>query len=183
MKKIFFILSFIFISNILSAQNIKDSSILKKNSVFIEVGGSSFCGYSINYKRDFHLNKNFLLSSSLGFGLRLVGWKTKPLLFPFKITLKWNHFAIGLGTTNCVFFDKVSNETFIPKIIGIKYHPNDFSYYKVFYINTHPIIGYYFIDKNKYFLNAELSSFTLWSGDSENLFFCPMIGLNFGYHF
>jgi len=188
MKKTFLISFIILFGNMLFAQNPKDSINLKinnfkKNAVFVELGGSSFCGFSFNYKRNFYLNKNISLSGSIGAGVRLFGWTTKPPLFPVKITINWNHFEFGVGATNCVFFGYSDDNTYIPEIIGIKYRRDDFLDYKVFYINAHPILGYNFVDKKNIFVCIELSGFTMWSGDSDNLFFGPMIGVNFGFCF
>ncbi|MFA5782802.1 MAG: hypothetical protein WC868_11110 [Bacteroidales bacterium] len=187
MKKIFFILFLILFGNILFAQNPKDSinpqkNNFKKNAVFVELAGSSFLGTSINYQRNFHLYKNISLSGSIGAGFQLFFNKERYPLFPVKITIKWNHFKFGIGTTNCISLSGSDDNTYIPKIIGIKYHRSLY-YWKVFYINTHPIIGYNFVDYENIFLCVEISSFTMWSGDSDNLFFGPMIGVNFGFLF
>jgi len=187
MKKIFLI-PFLFLwSNILFAQNPKDSvdhktTDFKKNAFFVELGGSSFLGTSVNYKRNFLLSKNILLSGSIGAGFRLFGYTTRPPLFPVKIAIKWNHLEFGMGTTNCVSFGESDDNTYIPKIIGIKYQ-RSYTYYKVFYINTHPVLGYNFVDNKNTFASVELSSFTIWSGDSDHLFFGPMLGVNFGFLF
>jgi len=153
----------------------------KNNDVFIELGGSSFFGFSFNYGRNFHLSENRSLSISIGAGYGS-SRKYTPL-FPVKIEFIWKRFELGIGATNYIYNGGSSNTYLFPLLYDSEiFRVKVGNKYSSFCIHQHPILGYRFINKKNFFSYLYLTSMYLSSPDWEGTPL-PWIGIKAVYVF
>ncbi|MFA5782242.1 MAG: hypothetical protein WC868_08230 [Bacteroidales bacterium] len=189
MKKIVLIFFLILFGNMLFAQNLKDSikpktDKFKKNAVFVELGGSSYFGTSINYNRNIYINKNISLSGSLGVGLSGTSGKVGSMVIPVRVTFNWKRLEFGFGFSNCLnYFGSQSDDLnidYMKSLGGFKYKYGNS--YRIYFVNPHPIIGYNLLNKKNYFLCASLSTLIVMSRE-EGHFIIPWFGISTGLIF
>lgn len=145
-----------------SARNSSDS-LLKKNNVFLELGGNGL-SYSLNYERNIWDSYKNNFSMRIGFAL----YKdpktefTLPILFNYNRSLSKNkihHMELGIGTTlnsDYSLYDEFIINPFISGQIGYKYIKNHF----LFRMNYTPLIE---VDNGRAYL---LGLFYIWGGIS-----------------
>ncbi len=161
----------------LFAQDLTDSinpnTKFRKNAVFIEIGGSSFFGFSFNFKRNLLLNKDISLSGCIGAGFSVSPYISLSPLFPIRVNINLKNIELGIGISNFIkYADKNMgiNQLFRP----IVYEYN----YGIFNLNPHPIIGYKIINKNNISFYISISTLILiWREDSPLI--VPWIGIKY----
>ncbi len=162
---------FINIVNInLFAQNLTDSinpnTKFRKNAVFVEIGGSSLQGFSINYNRTFIKKGKNLLNGSIGTGLNFFSAKEFWPVYTARLSVSINQVEIGIDIISII--DRIINGK--DAFLGI------------------PILGFKY--QKKFLFRASFTPLLMLEGEEWDglpcccgMCFLPFFGLSFGYCF
>jgi|AntAceMinimDraft_17_1070374.scaffolds.fasta_scaffold25266_2 hypothetical protein len=149
---------------------------LRKNAVFLEIGGQGGAG-SINYERAFIKKNNFSLNGSIGIGgfSPYTHYNNNPIGFPARLTMNIYVFEIGIGTFSIIYnYDlPVWKSNLFSDII--------------YYINQ-PLIGLKFLNKKNFLFRFSYTPFLVVSEGDYNShygvgYFPGWFGFSFGYCF